>query len=100
LWKCRQLYLSDWGVWRSGRKKQKTLIEEDRAALRDLITDSRTVIEAQKQTDAMVQALAQKLESLTQDIKALRDQVREHKGRIKALIDTVDRIIRRDQPPS
>jgi hypothetical protein len=59
--------------------KQQILIEQDRTAIRDLITISRSLIEAQK---------------------GLQETVREHEGRIEALIDIVDRIIRRDQPPS
>ena|SRR5215471_4846383 len=82
------------------QEKQENLIAEDRGAIRDLIVVSRSVIEAQKETDAIVKALGKKVDQLTEDVKALRETVREHEGKIEALIDTVDRIIRRDQPPS
>jgi flagellar motility protein MotE (MotC chaperone) len=82
------------------QEKQQKLVEEDRAAIRDLIAVSRSVIESQKQTQATLQVLAEKQARLTEDIKALQETVREHEGKIEALIDTVDRIIRRGQPPN
>ena len=64
---------------------QASLIEQDQAAIRDLIAVSRTLVDAQVEIAAKV--------------KALTESVREHEGRIEALIDTVDRIIRRDDKP-
>jgi predicted nucleic acid-binding Zn-ribbon protein len=66
--------------------EQEKLVAADRAAIKDLIVVSRTLVDAQKE--------------LTADVKALRETVREHEGKIEALIDTVDRIIRRDAHPS
>ena len=75
------------------QEKQQLLIDQDRAAIRDLIGISRSLIESQKQTDM-------KLKALSEEVRLLTETVRSHEGKIEALIDTVDRIIRRDQHPS
>ena len=75
------------------QEKHQLLIEQDRAAIRDLIAVSRTVVEAQQETAA-------KIDRLSEDIRLLWESSREDKGRLNALIDTVDRIIRRDHPQS
>src|SRR5579884_24192 len=71
------------------QEKQQALVEQDRAAIRDLIVVSRTLIESQRETDVRLKALAE-------GIKELRETARENEGKIEALIDTVDRVIRRD----
>jgi hypothetical protein len=75
------------------QEKHQVLIEQDRAAIRDLIAINRTVVESQQET-------ATKLNQVSENIRLLWETGREHKERLNALIDIVDRIIRRDHPPS
>ena len=89
-----QAHLSEMQAHLSARQeKQQILIDQDRVAIRDLISVSRSLVDSQKQTDAKLQVLAE-------EVRLLTETVRGHEGKIEALIDTVDRIIRRAQPPS
>ena len=75
------------------QEKHQLMIEQDRAAIRDLIAVSRTVVESQQETAA-------KMNQDSEDIRLLWETVRENKDRLNALINIVDRIIRRDHPHS
>ena len=57
---------------------------KNEAAIRDLIIVSRNIVDAQIRTDA--------------EIKELRESQKETNAKLNALIETVDKIIRRDNP--
>jgi len=64
------------------------------AAIRDLITVSRTLAGSQQQTDANLVVLAEnmgtlvrKVDALTDKVDTLSDVVRQHEGKIEALRD-------------
>ena len=63
-----------------GQVRNEAEIEKNSAAIRDLIMVSRTLVDAQMRTDGQ--------------IKELREAQKETDVKLKALIDTVDRIIR------
>ena len=71
-----------------------TQIEKQNEGIRDLITVSRTLFDAQTHTDAQIKELSQAQKHTDEKLKALIDTVHEHEGKIDALIDTVDKIIR------
>ena len=71
--------------------------------IRNLIVVSRTLLDAQIRTDAqiarsldMIQELSEAQKHTDEKLSALIDTVHGHEGKIDALIDTVDRIIRRN----
>ena len=68
-------------------ERQNAAIDKHNAAIRDLITVSRTVLDSQKETTTQIQTLAS-------EIGKLRDAQQATDEKLHILIETVDRIIR------
>ena len=75
-------------------------VEKQNSGIRDLIVVGRTVLDAQMRTDGQIQQLLQAQQQTDHSLKAFIDESREARkytdAKLNVLIDTVDRIIRRD----
>jgi methyl-accepting chemotaxis protein len=75
--------------------QQGELIEKHESAIRDLIVVGRTTLTAVERIGGSVQELAGSVQKLTGSVEELREAQRATDEKLNALIDTIERIIRR-----
>jgi len=81
-------------------EEQRT-IDKHNEAIKDLIRIGRIITDAQQVTNAQINEMHRGITRLTEDITELREAQKETDERLNILIDTVDRIVRRNgKPPS
>jgi len=79
-------------------EEQRT-IDKHNEAIKDLIRIGRIITDAQQVTNAQINEMHRGITRLTEDIAELREAQKETDERLNILIDTVDRIIRRNGKP-
>jgi ABC-type transporter Mla subunit MlaD len=77
------------------------IIEKQNDGIKDLIRVGRILTDAQQVATAHINEMHRGITRLTEDIAQLRDAQKETGERLNILIDTVDRIVRRNgkEPP-
>ena len=77
------------------------IIEKQNDGIRDLVRVGRIITDAQQVAAAHINEMHRGITRLTEDIAQLREAQKETGERLNILINTVDRIIRRNgKPPS
>ena len=81
------------------------IIEKQNDGIKDLVRVGRVITDAQQAATVQMTRLAEEMHlgitRLTEDITELREAQKETDERLNILIDTVDRIVRRNgKPPS
>jgi uncharacterized coiled-coil DUF342 family protein len=75
--------------------RHEAIIDKHNAAIRDLIITSRTLIDSQREVTNQIQELSRVQSRTVAEMGELREAQKHTDEKLNALIDTVDRIVRR-----
>lgn len=80
-------------------ERLERVIEKQNEGIKDLIRVGRIVTDAQQVTTTQIGEMHRGISRLTEDISQLREAQKETDERLNILVDTLDRIIRRNGKP-